>query len=167
MWLVALGCLLAVGSLIGRAVIFNGRAMPLSRKFYALLACSLAGSLLAFRGFYELANSCPVPTLPTPANTADYSQILTVLSLLAAGIVTGFFTFTFQDAANDERWIATAISVCFAVLFYAVFGALSIYIGLSPHVRASEHATIILPPIMWLLLAANVLYDFWDYRDGE
>ena len=108
-----------------------------------------------------------MPTLPLLPNAVDYSQILTVLSLLATGIITGFFTFTFQDAAHDERWLATAISICFALLFYTVFGALSLYVGRSAHIRAAEYAASLLPLLMCLLLLANALYDFWDYRDGD
>lgn len=166
MKLIVVGCILAIVALLGRAITFEGRTIELGRRFYTLLAVSVAGSLMAFKGFFDLANAMPMPMLPLPSNAVDYSQILTVLSLLAAGIVTGFFTFTFQDAADDERWLATAISTCFVILFYCVFGALSLYVGKSAHIRASEHASTLLPLIMWLLLLANALYDFWDYREG-
>jgi hypothetical protein len=165
MILIVVGCILGITALMGRAIAFEGRSIELGRRFYLLLAVSVIGTLLAFKGLYDLANATPVPTLPLPSNAVDYSQILTVLSLLAAGIVTGYFTFTFQEAADDECWLATAISACFVILFYSVFGALSLYIGKSAHIRASEHASTLLPFIMWLLLLANALYDFWDYRD--
>ena len=97
----------------------------------------------------------------------DYSQILTVLSLLAAAIITGFFTFTFTEAAPDKHLMPSAISSCFVVLFYLVFAAISFYMGKSGHIHNAPYATCVVPMIMWVLLVANVVYDFWDYRDGE
>lgn len=136
---------------------YGTRNIKLDRKYYALLLISLIGTFLAFSGFRQLAG--------VPINeTVDYSQILTVLSLLAAGIITGYFTFTYEQSAPDERFLPTALSTCFALLFYLVFGAISFYMGKSKQIHSTEGANTVGPLIMWVLLLANSFHDFWDYR---
>jgi hypothetical protein len=154
------GFLLALCSTILRAILYNKKNFEMDRKYYSLLLLSLIGSVLGYIGFFQLAQS------PIDASGLDYSQILTVLSLLAAAIVTGFFAFTFTEAADDEIQITTAILICFVVLFYLVFAAISFYSGKSANIHNAPYAMSIIPTIMWVLLVANALFDFWDYRDG-
>ncbi len=39
--------------------------------------------------------------------------------------------------------------------------------GKSSNIHNAPHAITIGPMIMWLLLVATALYDFWDYRESE
>ncbi len=138
---------------------YGTRNIILDWRYYALLLLSLFGTLVAYLGFRQLAG--------VPVNEmVDYSQILTVLSLLAAGIITGYFTFTYEQSAADERFLPTALSTCFALLFYLVFGAISFYMGKSKQIHSTEGANTVGPIIMWVLLLANSFHDFWDYRKG-
>jgi len=157
---VIFGLALALLSTILRATLYKNRKIPLNRKYYLLLCLSLVGGIVGAIGFFQLAQT------PIDTSAVDYSQILTVLSLLAAAIVTGFFTFTFTEAADDEILFPSAISGCFVILFYLVFAAICFFMGKSGHIHNAPYAIIIVPTIMWLLLIANTLYDFWDYRDG-
>ncbi len=59
----------------------------------------------------------------------------------------------------------TLISVCFVIMFYLVFGAISFYMGRDKGIHDIEFITPLGTIIMWMLLAANVGYDFLDYRD--
>ena len=158
---VIIGLTLALLSTLLRATLYNNREIPLNRKYYGLMCLSLAGSIFGVIGFFQLAQTA------IDTSGVDYSQILTVLSLLAAAIVTGFFTFTFTEAASDELLMPSAISACFTILFYLAFAAISFYMGKSSHIHNAPYAMFVVPTIMWVLLVANSLYDFWDYRDGE
>ncbi len=153
-----MGLILALLSSILRAVKYKVRETPMNLQYYWLLSLSLIGSIVGAFGFSQLAQTSIDPS------SVDYSQILTVLSLLAAAIITGFFTFTFTEAASDERLIPTAISCCFVVLFYLVFAAISFYMGKSSNIHNAPYARFFVIAIMWVLLVANHLYDFWDYR---
>jgi hypothetical protein len=156
---VGTGILLALLSMVLRATLYPGREISLDRKYYALLCISLTGSVFGLLGFFHLSQE------PIDSSGIDYSQILTVLSLLAAAIITGYFTFTYTEAASDERLLPSAISACFVLLFYLVFGALSFYMGKSAHIHNAPYSAYIGSAIMWVLLVANALCDFWDYRD--
>lgn len=157
MYLVIIGFSLAFLAIILRAVILQTRKTKLDLKYYAFLSLSVIGSVIAGFGFSQLAQ--------TEVNeNFDYSQILTVISLLAAGIITGNFTFTYEEMAEDEIFITTLISICFTFLFYFVFAAISFYMGKSKQIHSVEGAVLIGPIIMWALLLANALYDFWDFR---
>jgi hypothetical protein len=156
MYLVAFGFGLSLTAVLLR-ITYRTRNINLDRKYYALLLISVIGTFVAYLGFRQLA--------AVAVNEAvDYSQILTVLSLLAAGIITGYFTFTYEQSAPDERFLPTALSTCFAVLFYLVFGAISFYMGKSKQIHSTEGANTVGPIIMWVLLLANSFHDFWDYR---
>ncbi|HKO99668.1 MAG TPA: hypothetical protein VJU86_22005 [Pyrinomonadaceae bacterium] len=138
---------------------YGTRRIALNYKYYSLLCLSILGSILAFIGFLQLSR--------TPINqNVEYAQILSILSLLAAGIITGYFTFTYEQAASDELLFPTAYSTCFALLFYFVFSLISFYMGKSKHVHSTEAANIVVPIIMWVILLANAFRDFWDYRKG-
>jgi hypothetical protein len=157
-YVVLIGLILGFGSVILRTILFTSRKITLDKKYYGLIGLSLLGSAVGSWGYHDLISG-------NVDTATDYSQILSVLSLLAAGIITGFFTFTFTHAAEDERVLASAISACFVLLFYIVFAALSFYMGKSPHIHRAAYSNIVGPLIMWLLLVANTLFDFWDYRE--
>jgi len=140
-------------------LLYGTRSIELDAKYYSLLVLSIFGTILAFIGFLQLSR---VPVNPG----VEYAQILSILSLLAAGIITGYFTFTYEQAASDELLFPTAYSTCFALLFYFVFALISFYMGKSRHVHSTEAANIVVPIIMWVILLANAFRDFWDYRKG-
>ena len=125
----------------------------------SLICLSLIGSVCGLVGFLDLSS------LPVDTQSTDYSQILTVLSLLATAVISGFFAWSFTDSVVEEIWLVTAVSACFYVLFYLLFGAISFYIGKSPSIHNAQYATTISAVIMWLILVVNVLLDFWDYLD--
>jgi hypothetical protein len=156
MLLVALGFGLSVVAVLLRLT-YGTRRIKLNLKYYTLLLISITGTFLAYLGFKRLA--------AVAVNEAvDYSQILTVLSLLAAAIITGYFTFTYEQSAADERFLPTALSTLFVLLFYLVFGSISFYMGKSKQIHTTEGANTVGPLIMWVLLLANSFHDFWDYR---
>lgn len=156
MLLVVLGFGLSLTAVLLRLT-YGTRKIKLDYWYYSLLLVSVVGTLVAYLGFRELAS--------VVVNEAvDYSQILTVLSLLAAGIITGYFTFTYEQSAADERFLPTALSTLFALLFYLTFGSISFYMGKSKQIHSTEGANTVGPIIMWVLLLANSFHDFWDYR---
>jgi len=160
MLLVAFGFALSLLAVLWRLT-YRTRYIDLDFKYYFLLLVSVLGTFLAFLGFRELASGAINET------NLDYSQILTVLSLLAAGIITGYFTFTYEQSAEDERPLTTALSSGFAFLFYFTFASISFYMGKSKQIHGAEGANIVGPIIMWVLLLANSLHDFWDYRKAQ
>ena len=158
MYFVVFGFLLSLVAVLLRLV-YGTRRIPLDGKYYGLLLISVIGTFLAYLGFRELASVAV-------NESVDYSQILTVLSLLAAGIITGYFTFTYEQSAADERFLLSLLSTCFALLFYLTFGSISFYMGKSKQIHSTEGANTVGPLIMWALLLANSFHDFWDYRKG-
>jgi hypothetical protein len=60
---------------------------------------------------------------------AEHASILTTMSLLSAGAIADNFTFTHQDAHEDEKWLVTVLSFVFALLFHVLFGAVSFHAG--------------------------------------
>lgn len=160
MYLVMLGFVLTSLGILLREGLYKTREIPMTRKYGGLLGLCIGGSVAALLGFFQLAS--------TSANSnTDYSQMLTILSILAAGITTGYFTFSYGDVGEDEHILATAIALVFVALFYLTFAAISFYMGKSEIIHSTEGANLIGPLIMWLILMGNVLYDFWDYREVD
>ena len=156
---VIFGGVLSLLAIIMRPCIFKNRRQTKQNEYWYLMALSIAGNFLGLFGFYQLA------TGSISTNSDDYSQILTVLSLLATAVITGFFAWSFTEAGTDEVPVTTAISACFTSLFYILFFALSFYIGKSGNTHNAEYAAFISSSIMFLILVVNTLLDFWDYRD--
>src|SRR5262245_58547904 len=123
--LVLIGLLLQVITLILRMYFFSGnRNITFNWQYYLCIGLSFAGTFPAAVGFYLLTQG--------PINNAqDYSQILTVVSLLAASLITGFFSFSYQNTRKDEWFLPTMTSICFVGLFYLVFFLLSFFLGAS------------------------------------
>ncbi|MFN5027956.1 MAG: hypothetical protein ACK5D9_02310 [Burkholderiales bacterium] len=91
MLFIIVGVLTSISALAIRAQTFPSRRILLASRYWILLIQSLLGTCLACVGFYQLATVLPAPVLPVSTNMPDYGQVLTVLSLLATAIVTGFF----------------------------------------------------------------------------
>ncbi len=156
--LVIIGGFLAVAGIMCRFAFFlESRDIPFTWKYYLCIGLSFLGTIPATVGFY-LLTQIPVNSIQ------DYSQILTVLSILATGIITAFFTFSYANLKGDEVALPTLLSVCFVILFYFVFFAISFYIGKSKLIHNNENVEVFVPWIMWILLVANMMYDFMDYR---
>ena len=139
-----------------RAKLYNNRRFHLDKKYACLTSFSIIGCLFALIGFFLLSHAdahCGV----------DYNIILTVLALLSAGIISGFFTFSYQYSGDNDRWFPNLISVGFSLLFYLLFGAVSFYTGKSQNIHSIEYASTIVPIIMAIILVVNTLFDFWDY----
>lgn len=157
MLLVAAGFGLCLSVLLIRAIIYKKDESEW-KCYYCFLALCIVASFIAFLGFNKLASA------PTGTG-ADYSSVLTILSLLAAGIIAGFFVFSHTERAHNEKFFPNAIAICFMGLFYLLFGAVSFYIGKSEDIHIAERITILIPFIMWVILVVNTLFDFWDYRE--
>jgi hypothetical protein len=155
---VALGFVLSLAAFLLRAS-KRRTGWNLNFKYYRLLILSVVGSVFAFVGFLRFSHGT--------VNDVDYSQILTVFSLLASGMIAGYFSFTFEQAADDERFFPFALSTCFILLFYLVFAAISFYMGKSRRIQSIEGANIIAPVIMGMLLLAISVREFWDYRKAQ
>lgn len=99
----------------------------------------------------------------------NYSSVLTILSLLAAGVIAGKFAFSHHEVASDERPLATALSILIVLLFYVLFGAVAYYSGISDGVSTAPLVEFLIPSIMGIVLISNTLHDYWDYleRDEE
>ena len=66
-----------------------------------LVLCLLADALVAY-GSIELLRRNSV-------GTADYMPVITVISLLTAGVIAGRFSITHQDAGDDERLLVLLV----------------------------------------------------------
>ncbi len=155
-WL-SIGFVLQFAAILIRAIVYRNQYFVMNWKYTLLTLLSIVGCVLAFLGFSTFAHA--------PAQIGvDYSVILTVLSLISAGIIAGFFSFTYQEAGKNDKYFPNLISAVFALLFYLLFGAVSFYIGKSEQIHKVEYASTIVPVIMALILAANSLFDFWDYN---
>ncbi|HEV7645805.1 MAG TPA: hypothetical protein VGO50_17835 [Pyrinomonadaceae bacterium] len=169
--LVLVGCFFGVAAIVARAIVFrkDGRKIQFekaSSKWWYYLCATLAmfGTGLAALGFFLLISDTPYVQTAGKAAPA-YSSAIGILSILAAGVTAGFFSFTYNNVGGKEVVLPTLISVCFVIMFYLVFGAISFYMGRDKGIHDIEFITPLGTIIMWLLLAANVGYDFLDYRD--
>ena len=158
-WLL-LGFILQLLAVAIRATVYRNQHFTLSWSYAFLTILSIIGCVFAFVGFTIFAHAAVHPGV-------DYGIILTVLALLSAGIIAGFFTFSYQEAGNNDKCFPNFISIGFTLLFYLLFGAVSFYIGKSEQIHKVEYASTIVPIIMALILAVNSLFDFWDYNIEE
>jgi hypothetical protein len=166
--LVLVGCLFGVLAIVLRAFVFkkDGRKIQFEKAsskwwYYLLITMAMFGTALAALGFFLLISDTPNTSKIAPS----YSSAIGILSILAAGVTAGFFSFTYNNVGGEEVALPTLISVCFVIMFYLVFGAISFYMGRDKGIHDIEFITPLGTIIMWLLLAANVGYDFLDYRD--
>lgn len=143
-----------------RGCIYETRDFNIDWKWWLLIVGSLGANLFACIGFHDLMKS-------TENTGIDHSSVLSVLSLLAAGVIAGNFAFSYQEAAADERILPNAISLIFVNLFYLLFGSVSYYFAKSTDTIAIEGLVWVLPAIMTLILIANTLNNYWDYREVD
>jgi len=146
--------------ILTRGFIFPNRDFKINKVWWILIVISLIADIVAFKGFQDLLS-----TLFVKDNSSSYTTILTVLSLLSSGIIAGNFTFSYQDSAEDESLLTNTISIIFISLFYLLFSAVTYYTGKSVEVYKIDYLIYILPAIMTLILIANTLYNYWDYRE--
>ena len=158
MCLVIIAATIYIITLIIRALFCKKQNSVSSPKFWApLVACMLA-NLIAYFGFLEMASG-------PPDITADYGSIVSVLSLLSAGVIAGNFAFTHQEAAMDEDVIVTAIAILFIVLFYLLFAGVCFYAGKSVDIQNATGAAKLIPTIVFVILLVNTLFEHWDFRE--
>ena len=158
--LVSLGLIISLIVLILRACIIP-RPIRTNRQrqcFKVLLSYSVFAVAVASIGFILLAKG------PDEGHSNDTS-ILTILALLSVGIIAGFFEFSYRMTHTERlhRFLSNAVAICFNVLFYLLFGAVSYYIGRSTDVENFKTATFIIPTIMGIILLGNTFFDYWDY----
>jgi len=152
-----IGLILQLLTVVIRAIAYKNQQFTFNWRYYLLAGCSFIGCVFGGVGFYILAQATAQPGV-------DYGIILTVLALLSAGIISGFFTFSYQEADKNDEYFPNFICFGFILLFYLLFGAVSFYIGKSEQIHKAEYASTIVPVIMALILAVNSLFDFWDYN---
>ena len=155
---VSISGLICIFCIICRAVICGDKKS--NPRFTMLLLISLTGNIFAFFGFKLLIEQSPKVGI-------DYSNILLILSLLATGIITGNYTFTYQDSRTKDSIFPNVISIFFTILFYFLFGAISYYMGKSESISSIESVSLIIPIIMTLVIITNILFDYWDYLNEE
>ena len=149
-----------VGLILIRGIIFKNRNFKINYIWWLLIICSLIANIIAFFGFQNLLD-----TLYVKEESNNYTTILTIFSLLSSGIIAGNFAFSYQDSADDEGLLTNAISIVFISLFYLLFSLVNYYTGKSIEVNKIDGLRYILPTIMTLILIANTLYNYWDYRE--
>lgn len=158
-----------IGLLISSAIVIHTGALALrtcferssavtSIGFLLPLLCCILANILAFSGFMLL-------TLDAPNPESRYDLILSVLSLLSAGVIAANFAHSHQEAAEGETWLSTALSALFALLFYVLFGAVCLYSGMSSEIHVAPFANVIIPIVAFMIMIANSIYDSWDWRE--
>jgi hypothetical protein len=152
--------IIAISAIVLRSILYKTRNFNPDVKYRYIIYWAITGNIVAYAGFLDMSFDLANPR-------GDYSSVLTVLSLLSAGVIAGNFTFTYQRSALDERFLPNMIAACFAILFLFLFGSLSFYIGKSVQVRNAEWMPWLGPSIMFIILFTNTLFDFWDYRQMD
>lgn len=149
--------ILYTATLVVRGLFLDSKVALCSPKFwFPLLICLIANGI-AFCGFWILAN--------TPAvEPGNYESILSVLALLSAGVISGNFSFTHQESAEDENFLVSLIACFFVLLFYLIFTGVCFYSGKSTEIYSAPYATQLIPTIVFLVLMTNTFYEFWDHR---
>lgn len=150
------GCFINVCMIILRAIFIERCSNSVPLSFWLFLSISSSAILMSTYGFYLF--------ISLPKNCSnDYTLILTILSLLSAGIISGFFTFSYNRSSKEERFLPNALAICFTTLFYLLFGAVSYYMGKSQLIESVEYVNILGAVIMGFILMGNLFFDFWDY----
>ena len=93
-WILHMGAVSVRWDKVKNRVISHKKQLP--KAYKRTLIASIVGSTIAFFGFVLLI-------INPDKSCTDYNIILTVLSLLSAGIISGFFSFSYQKAHKEER----------------------------------------------------------------
>lgn len=157
---IALAYFLHAGALIYRAIACTPEIAVNDKKLLIPLFICIVADCLAAWGFSVLIARPPMLG-------ADFGSVLSILSLLAAGVIAGKFAFSYHEVASDERPIATALSILIVLLFYVIFGSVSYYSGASETVSAAPRIELVIPIIMAIILFSNTLHDYWDYLERD
>jgi hypothetical protein len=157
MCLVIIAAIIYMITLIMRALFCEREITLSSPKFLAPLIVCMLANLIAYFGFLSMASG-------PPNINVDYGSILSVLSLLSAGVIAGNFAFTHQEAAEDEAVIVTILAIFFILLFYLLFAGVCFYAGKSVDIQNATGAAILIPTIVFVILLVNTLFEYWDYR---
>jgi len=158
MYYVINGFLLALTAISLRAALFPGRKVTDCRLYFGLKVLAIFSTVIAGLGFSCMAHA------PADVSGADYSQVLSLLGVLAAAALIGFFTYKSSGTGAIGQTVASA---SFMGLFYLLFGAISFYLGMSTSMHQASGMGSLLPFIMWVFLVVNVLLDFADYPAAE
>ena len=156
LYFIILGCLIHLIVIVVRAIVVKQEQNKISARFWILLGVAILSTIIASYGFYLFLRL-------NPNEDNNYELILTILSLLSAGIISGYFTFSYRNSLKSEPILPNAISLCFTLLFYFLFGSVSFYMGKSQLIEGIEHVEWLIALIMFLLFLGNLLFDFWDY----
>jgi hypothetical protein len=157
---IVLAYFLYAGALIYRASACTPEIEVNDKKLVVPFIICIAADCLAAWGFSVLIAKMPI-------TGADFDSVLSILSLLAAGVIAGKFAFSYHEVASGERPLATALSVLIVLLFYVLFGAVSYYSGASETVSAAPKIELVIPAIMAIILFSNTLHDYWDYLERD
>ncbi len=158
MYIVIVAAVIYIVALAIRALCLKRETALTSAHFWGPLVVCVIANVIAYWGFWTLASG-PVD------ESVNYGSILSVLSLLSAGVIAGNFAFTHQEAASDEAVIVTIIACCFVSLFYLLFAGVCFYSGKSIDIQSAPGAAELIPTIVFVILLVNTFYEFWDYRE--
>lgn len=148
--------LMAVFFLARHVLVPREVTRSLGRPYWICMWLSLANVVFASCVNYRLLTN-------TQPSHQDYSAILTALSLLTAGVISGYFATSYQDADESESWLLTALSIIFISLFVTLFGSIAYIVGLSGIIVEHPQLGLVLSIATGLILAAIVMHSFWDY----
>lgn len=160
MIIVLFAYLLYSGAIIYRTRFCSPEIAISNYRFYSPLLLCIACDCIAAFGFSALFKGIP-------AESGQYSPVLTILSLLAAGVIAGKFSFSHHETSSDEKWLTSSLYLLIVLLFYVIFGAVSYYAGLTKSVSAAPGIQVIIPLIMAIILIANTIEDYWDYLERD
>ncbi len=141
-----------------RSRLYPERIFGINKTYWRIIGIAILGDIIALIGFIFLSYGQSNPCV-------EYSNVLTILSLLSAGAIASNFAFSYQTAKTDESSFTFLLAVGYKILFLLLFGSLSFYIGKSVQVSKAEWIQIIVPVIMFIIVFTNTIFDFWDYRD--
>jgi len=158
MQIVIAAAVIYIVTLVIRAFCLKRETTLGSAHFWGPLVVCVIANIIAYWGFWTLASG--------PADeSVNYGSILSVLSLLSAGVIAGNFAFTHQEAASDETVIVTIIASCLISLFYMLFASVCFYSGKSIDIQSAPGAAVLIPTIVFVILLVNTFYEFWDFRE--
>jgi purine-cytosine permease-like protein len=168
--LVILGFLMTAIALVFRDRFFGEKEQRWynwnKREIWACVVLWILGSTIAALGWALLAHGGQGEACEN-VTEAGYADVLTVLSLLAAGAIAGWCAVEYQEFDPSETHLLNVIAGLFVAVFYVLFTAICYYLGKNPRTRDVQGIHWVIPLTMWLILLVFALIDIADYRPTD